>query len=320
VDLAELGRRLTDEPPIPPTPVGELRRRLVRRRMRRVGLGAAAVATAVIVTIASTAETSGRATKLQIVGPSPSAGGSSPVPTPPTTLTPTSVSTNPVSTVPAEVRVPNVVGMTWSEATSIIGSVSLGATPRFEYSSTIPAGTVLAESPAAGSLVSVATPLFVIVSRGPVAVAGTRACRASDLRSSPASLVSEATGQHTNDWQFTNVSGSPCVIEGYPTVTLFDATGHLLPFRYKHSGDQMTTASPPTKVDLPPGSAAWLRLNRYRCDLASTATATTAQVSVPGGGTLRLSVEEPYCAQPESLLVAVSPFEPVEELLFPNYP
>jgi len=81
----------------------------------------------------------------------------------------------------------------------------------------------------------------------------------------------------------------------------------------------MTTGALPQPVYLPTGSAAWIRLNKYRCDIAAQDTTMTMRVSLPsGGGTLDLPAALDYCAEAPSLTIAVSPFEPVEMLLYPS--
>lgn len=80
----------------------------------------------------------------------------------------------------------------------------------------------------------------------------------------------------------------------------------------------MTTAAAPTAVYLPPGAAAWIRLNKYRCDVAETDHSQTVILGLPGGGgALPVPATDfSYCAaEVPSLSIAVSPFEPVEDFL-----
>ena len=143
-------------------------------------------------------------------------------------------------------------------------------------------------------------------------------CQAAHLSVRPGAAVSEATGQHTRDWSFTNIA-APCVLDGYPAVSAFDTDRRVLGYRYSHAGDQMTTGAMPQPVYLPSGSAAWIRMNKYRCDIALGDTTTTLQVSLPsGGGAVDLPASLDYCAETPSLTIAVSPFEPVEMLLYPS--
>ena len=82
----------------------------------------------------------------------------------------------------------------------------------------------------------------------------------------------------------------------------------------------MTTNAKPSPVYLAPKGHAWVRLNKYRCDIASTDTASTVILALPhhGGNVSMTKSQYPifdYCQEPASLTVAVSPFEPVEALL-----
>ncbi|MFO1423079.1 MAG: PASTA domain-containing protein [Candidatus Competibacteraceae bacterium] len=72
---------------------------------------------------------------------------------------------------PGAISVPNVVGLTQTAAANTIHSagLSVGAVLK-QYSDTVPAGIVLAQSPAAGAKVAVGTPVTVTVSLGPAGV------------------------------------------------------------------------------------------------------------------------------------------------------
>ena len=76
---------------------------------------------------------------------------------------------------------------------------------------------------------------------------------------------------------------APCYLDGYPAVSALDQDRRVLGYSYTHSGDQMTTGAAPQPVYLPEGSAAWIRMNKYRCDIAVGDTTTTFQVSLPAG-------------------------------------
>ncbi len=72
---------------------------------------------------------------------------------------------------PGDIEVPDVVGLTKSAASDIIRSagLSVGATiPKFD--DTVPAGTVLDQSPAAGAMVTAGTAVNLTVSQGPAGV------------------------------------------------------------------------------------------------------------------------------------------------------
>jgi len=189
---------------------------------------------------------------------------------------------------------------------------------RLEHSPAVVAGSVISENPAAGSRVQAQTTVTLVVSIGPANIPGAQPCQAARLSVQPGQPVSEATGQHTRDWSLTNL-GAPCVLDGYPAVSALDQAGHVLGYSYTHAGDQMTTAALPQPVYLPTGSAAWIRMNKYRCDSAVADTTTTFQMSLPaGGGTLDIPASLEYCTEAPSLTIAVSPFEPAEVLLYPD--
>ena len=78
-----------------------------------------------------------------------------------------------VSLGPAQVAVPNVVGQTQAAATTsitgaglVLGAVTNASSP------TVPSGSVISSNPAAGTLVNPNTPVAIVVSTGPAAVAG----------------------------------------------------------------------------------------------------------------------------------------------------
>jgi Protein of unknown function (DUF4232)/PASTA domain len=277
------------------------RRRLVRRALAAV---AACIAIAGTVLGATWALGSGpTTTKLDVVAP----------PTAATTSYP------PVSGARTAVT-PDVVGQNYDQAELDMVNAGLGPTYVWVHSPDIPAGIVIAQSPAADMPFS---PLTgggdLTVSIGPASVAGARPCRAIDLSARRGAPISEATGAGTVDWGLTNVSDHTCVLDGYPAISLVDSAGHTLGFTYIHAGDQMTTGAAPAPVYLPPNSEAWVRFNKYRCDLPAQDTATSMVLRLAaGGGILQLSTTFEYCQETPSLMVYVSPFEPVEGLLYPS--
>jgi beta-lactam-binding protein with PASTA domain len=77
-----------------------------------------------------------------------------------------------VSTGPAQVAVPNVVGQTQATATTTITSATLVVgTVTMASSSTVPSGSVISESPVAGTLVNTGSAVNLVVSTGPAQVA-----------------------------------------------------------------------------------------------------------------------------------------------------
>lgn len=217
------------------------------------------------------------------------------------------------------VTVPDVTGRVYAASAQMaVASAGLLTAYRMQHSPTVAAGLVITQTPAGNARVPAGTTVTLVVSTGPVSIAGAQPCQAAHLKLQPGPRVSEATGQHTLDWSFTNL-GAPCVLNGYPAVSALDSGGRLLGYTYTHAGDQMTTGAAPLPVYLPAGSAAWIRVNKYRCDVGVSDTATMLQVSLPAaGGTVDVPVSLDYCAEAASLTLAVSPFEPVEILLSPG--
>ena len=288
-----------------------LRRSRQLRTRRRLFAAGIAAAVAAAVAIPAVVLSGGSARHAVIVSPGP---------------TTSTTSTGATSVLPpgpsGTVTVPDVAGQTYlPTAQTAVADAGLMAQYQLEHSGAVTAGTVVAQAPAAGSRVPSGSTVTVIVSTGPTTIAGARPCHASALEVQPGQLVSEATGQRTIDWSLTDL-GSPCVLDGYPTVTALDQQDRVLNFTYSHSGDQMTTAATPQPVYLPTGSSAWVRLNKYRCDVTIQDTTTSFEFALPsGGGTLDAS--DPtrrfdYCAEPASSTIAVSPFEPVAMLLSAN--
>jgi Protein of unknown function (DUF4232)/PASTA domain len=228
---------------------------------------------------------------------------------------------------PGSVAVPDVVGKNYAAAQlemATTGTYGLNVGYRFVHASSALADEVVAQSPRAGATAKVGSEVTLSVSIGPADVPGAEPCAAPALRAQLAPPVSEATGQHTLDVSLTNVSRSACVLEGYPVVELLDANGRTLDFKYSHEGDQMTTRAKPSPVYLPPKAQAWARVNKYRCDIASTDTVSTVVLELPKhGGSMTVTKSQypvfDYCQEAASLIVTVSPFEPVEVLLSPRW-
>ena len=103
-----------------------------------------------------------------------------------------------------------------------------------------------------------------------------------------------------------------------------DGSGRTLPFQYSWSGDQMVTAAPPGRVDLATDSAAFVAINKYRCDAGNLMTASTVRL-IPPDDTLALELAitqigpMAYCGarDPGSTLHA-SPVEPNSEATAPS--
>jgi hypothetical protein len=63
------------------------------------------------------------------------------------------------------------------------------------------------------------------------------------------------TGEHAMLFALTNRGSLKCMVRGYPRVTLFDASGQALPFRYGHGGGSYVSSRKPLTVTLAPGAA-----------------------------------------------------------------
>lgn len=129
---------------------------------------------------------------------------------------------------------------------------------------------------------------------------------------------SEPTGQHTLGLTLTNRSTSGCYLFGYPGISLIDERGRVLPLIYSRTGDQVVTASPPTRADIPPGGVAFVTTNKYRCDVREVMRAAAVRL-IPPDDFVALSVSitgnvpMDYCGpgDPGSIL-HISPVELAE--------
>ena len=91
------------------------------------------------------------------------------------------------------------------------------------------------------------------------------------------------TQQNTLALALRNISGTGCYLRGYPGIALADSQGARLAFTYRRRGDQMLTSRPPSLVQLPPGSVAYLAINKNTCVAHVSLTAASIQV-IPAGG------------------------------------
>jgi len=141
-------------------------------------------------------------------------------------------------------------------------------------------------------------------------------CTTSQLRLKLGPLVSEKTEQHTAAFTLRNVRASACSLIGYPTVTLLDSAGRLLPFAFGHGGDQMITAAAPGTVRLPGGGSAYFALNKNACVSFTRRAATQIRVALLASqGSLSLRLPHypllDYCpAGDPGNGITVSPIEP----------
>jgi hypothetical protein len=142
-----------------------------------------------------------------------------------------------------------------------------------------------------------------------------RACSLSGLRLRIGGRVSEKTGgQATLPLILTSRAATPCVLDGYPSIALFDRHGRRLRFAYGHNGDQMITGALPRPVSMQRGRSAYFGLNKTGCQVSTTRYAHALRIAIPGSGaTKTLDLQHypilDYCGQGFFARVAVSPFE-----------
>lgn len=199
------------------------------------------------------------------------------------------------------------------------GAVS-GATAGRDAASTTPPSTTTSP-PASGA--STATTGLPATSPGPYGAT----CRTAQLRLSPGGRVSEATEQNTLLLVLRNDSPTGCDLRGYARVSLLDAAGSALPFRYRRTGDQMLTSARPTVVPLAPGASAYLGINKNTCETGGTIASSTIRLTPPGASqplTLTLSSlfqgRLGYCgAGNPGHTVDISPVEPTTAAVFASH-
>jgi hypothetical protein len=131
------------------------------------------------------------------------------------------------------------------------------------------------------------------------------------------------TGEHAVLLAVRNRGPRECTVRGYAHITLFDARGQALPFRYADGGGTYVTSRPPATVLLAPAASAYILVAKYRCDLgiernaaailvilrAAHGQASTARLAMTTAGAPGLS----YCRggpHDAGQLVTVSPVEP----------
>lgn len=147
-------------------------------------------------------------------------------------------------------------------------------------------------------------------------------CRGTQLALKMGPGVSAGTGQNPFAVRLTNRGRDSCVLNGYPVVSFSDRRGPLqLVVRHGggHGGDQQVTRNSPRRVLIRPGRAAYVILNKYRCDLGALRVATRMQLALPvssarsvGSVSLRsLGGAFAYCKRVSTFnVVSVSPFVP----------
>ncbi len=106
-------------------------------------------------------------------------------------------------------------------------------------------------------------------------------CAASALVLRPGTPVSPMTGEHAVSYALANRGQVACTVRGYPRITLFDARGLALPFRYADGGGAYVTSRRPVTVVLAPGASGYIGVAKYRCDLGIARTAAAIRLALP---------------------------------------
>jgi hypothetical protein len=109
--------------------------------------------------------------------------------------------------------------------------------------------------------------------RAPVGVALSM-CRMSSLAVKEIG-ISNPTGLGRLGLQFTNVSSSPCRLDGYPNLRFSDAKG-IIPFRFRQLGT-------PRPVTVPARGSTFSIFSKYRCDYGDARPSAVTTISLPGG-------------------------------------
>jgi hypothetical protein len=118
--------------------------------------------------------------------------------------------------------------------------------------------------------------------------------------------ISNPTGLGRVGLQFTNESGSPCKLDGYPALAFRDAAG-VLPLRPHHLGSSL----PETVL---PNHSTFSIVSQYRCDMGESRAANKTTISLPGeaGGSTSIAGGPAIC-RPGILhresKVTVTPFQ-----------
>lgn len=147
-------------------------------------------------------------------------------------------------------------------------------------------------------------------------------CPAHALVLRPGAPVVPMTGEHAVLYTLANRGPAACTVHGYPQVTLYDARGRALPFRYAAGGGEYVTSRKPATVVLAPGATAYVLVAKYRCDLGIARNAATIALALPAAGGRVFEAREPvgvpgppglsYCdggPHDPGQLVTISPIE-----------
>jgi len=108
-------------------------------------------------------------------------------------------------------------------------------------------------------------------------------CATGNLILGHGAPVVPMTGEHAVMFTLTNRGSLRCTVRGYPQVTLFDAHGQALPFRYTDGGGAYVTSRKPETVVLAPGASGFVLVAKYRCDQRIAPDAARIRLALPAG-------------------------------------
>jgi hypothetical protein len=115
-------------------------------------------------------------------------------------------------------------------------------------------------------------------------------CSSRALGLSLTEPISAQIGEHGRDFVLSNRSPSPCVLYGSPRIALYDH-GRRLPFVYHYDTEYGASANgvlgerPARPVLLSPGSSAYFRVAKFRCEFGPASETSEIRVFPPGNTT-----------------------------------
>lgn len=110
---------------------------------------------------------------------------------------------------------------------------------------------------------------------------GPASCLAAHLALRYGPALSPMTGEHGVLYALVNRGRTACRLAGYPGITIYDAAGTPMKFRYTHHSEYLSPAAP-RPVTLRPGASAYLLVAKYRCDLGVVSNAVRIRLTLPG--------------------------------------
>ncbi len=106
-------------------------------------------------------------------------------------------------------------------------------------------------------------------------------CAAENLSLGIGQRVSPMTQEMGDFYTLTNRGKSACFLFGYPGVSFYDKSGHVMPFKYTRSNSIYMGHMSPKTVVLPSGSRAFFLVAGSVCDPGTPIEAHTIRVYPP---------------------------------------